>query len=358
VKLSAWLKVLARNRWAVGPRRVPMVTFIAGLGAFNSSMGLLQQLLCSRRIRNTELADDPIFVLGHWRSGTTLLHELLVCDPRHTFPNTYSCFAPNHFLLTEKLLKKRLNWLLPPQRPMDNMAIRWEYPQEDEWALCNMGLRSPYWTMLFPNRPPQDPEYLTLRDVPLAEREQWKSTLLRFLKCLTVREPKRIVLKTPLHTGRIRTLLEVFPKARFVHIVRDPFVIFPSTVYTWKQLYRYQGAQIPRYEGLNEYVLATFCKMYEAFEEDVKRIEPGRLDEVRYEDLTNDPVGQMRGIYERLQLGEFDLARPGIQRYAAKTAGYQTNRFEISPAERQQIASRWGAYVEKYGYRALGTDGV
>ena len=39
-------------------------------------------------------------MIGHWRSGTTLLHELLVLDPRHTFPDTYACFAPNHFLVS------------------------------------------------------------------------------------------------------------------------------------------------------------------------------------------------------------------------------------------------------------------
>ena len=42
-----------------------------------------------------------------------------------------------------------------------------------------------------------------------------------------VRSPKRIVLKSPAHTARVRVLLELFPKARFVHIIRDPVVHLP-----------------------------------------------------------------------------------------------------------------------------------
>ena len=350
INFSGWLRVLAENRFAVSPSRLAMAAIITQLSVLNSILRLSQNAVYGRRISGTALVEDPLFVLGHWRAGTTLLHELLVCDPRHTFPGTYACFGPNHFLLTERILKRLIGFLLPSQRPMDNMAIGWDYPQEDEWALCNMGLPSPYFLILFPNRPQRGPSYLDFRDVPPRDRERWQRGLLWFLQCLTLRDPKRIVLKTPLHTGRIRTLLEVFPRARFVHIVRNPFEIFPSTIHTWKRMYRYHGLQVPRYEGLEEHVLATFCRMYTAFEEDVPRIAPERFCEVRYEDLVADPVGQMETVYRRLGLGDFELARPGIERYAARTANYQPNRYEISESIRLQIAERWAAYLTKYGY--------
>ena len=129
---------------------------------------------------------------------------------------------------------------------MDNMAAGWDRPQEDEFALCNIGARSPYLTIAFPNRPPQDQDYLDFRGVPTAEVERWKRAFLWFLKCLTLRNPKRIVLKFPGHTARIRTLLEMFPKAKFLHIVRNPYVLFPSTVNLWKRLYRDEGLQMPQ----------------------------------------------------------------------------------------------------------------
>ena len=84
--------------------------------------------------------------------GTTLLHELLIRDPRHAFPTTYECLVPHHFLMTESWLPKLLWWMMPSRRPMDNMPAGWDRPQEDEFALCLLGQPSPYERIAFPNR--------------------------------------------------------------------------------------------------------------------------------------------------------------------------------------------------------------
>jgi len=347
---SGWMRLLARNRFAVAPRRVCMALIIAGLGPFHCVMWAIQKLLYGRQIEQTEIREHPIFIIGHWRSGTTLLHELLVLDKRHTYPDTYACFAPNHFVATGRFIPGLLRFLLPSRRPVDNMAAGWERPQEDEFALCNMGIRSPYLTIVFPNRPPQEQDYLTLKEVSGDALDRWKRGFVWFLRCLTFREPKRIVLKSPAHTCRIRVLLELFPDARFVHIVRDPYVIFPSTVNLWKRLYRDQGLQVPRYEGLKEHVFETFSRMYEVFEEERELIDPARFSEVRYEDLVKDPLGQMRRIYDDLGIGGFEAVRPALEKHLVGVAGYKTNRYKISPEIRAEITRRWGFYVRKYGY--------
>jgi omega-hydroxy-beta-dihydromenaquinone-9 sulfotransferase len=325
MEASGWFRALWRNRFDVSPSRIPMVAIQTLVSLVNSCLGACQHVTFGRRIDATELTEPPIFVLGHWRSGTTLLHELLVCDPRHTSPTTYACFCPNHFLLTEPWLKRLLTWLIPPTRPMDNMVLHWDAPQEDEWALCNMGLPSPYLTILFPNRPPQDDAYVDLRDLPDHARRHWLHQLWWFLRCLTLRDPRRVVLKSPLHTCRVRAILEIFPDARFVHISRNPYDIFPSTIHTWKRLYQYQGAQRPHYEGLEQYVLNMLQRMYACFEEDQTRIAPGRLAEVRFEDLIADPVGQMEQIYNAIGLTDFEIARPAIAERTGQMAGYQPN---------------------------------
>jgi hypothetical protein len=303
-----------------------------------------------RKIARTEIREAPIFIVGHWRTGTTLLHELLALDPRHTAPSTYECFAPNHFLLTRRIIPPILGLLIPDRRPIDNMPAGWEHPQEDEFALCNMGIPSPYLTMMFPNQPPQYPEYLTLENLPAEAKERWKRALLRFLRSVTMEGGKRIVLKSPPHTGRIKVLLELFPGARFVHVVRDPYVVFPSTVYLWKRLLRDQGVQAPRFEGLEEHVFRTFNEMYAAFERDRALIAPGRLCEVRYEDLVADIPGQMRRIYRELGLDDFDVCLPSIEKYAADQAGYQRNRYRLAPQTQEQISERWAGYMRRYGY--------
>jgi hypothetical protein len=91
-----------------------------------------------------------IFIIGHWRTGTTLLHELLTLDEGFTAPSTIECFAPALCLALGWLLR-RLKFFLPANRPMDNMLLGWDQPQEDEFALMNLGLGSPYEAMIFPN---------------------------------------------------------------------------------------------------------------------------------------------------------------------------------------------------------------
>ena len=111
-----------------------MALILSGLSFMNSMLWLLQTAFMGRKIDRTQIEKHPVFVLGHWRSGTTLLHELLVCDPRHTYPDTFSCFAPNHFLLSRRLFAWWLWALMPHRRPMDNMSVGFDSPQEDEWC--------------------------------------------------------------------------------------------------------------------------------------------------------------------------------------------------------------------------------
>ena len=347
---TAWFPLLLRNRLCVSPRRWAMAMLMSALSLVNTSLWLLQMLILGRRIARRQIEGDPIFVIGHWRSGTTLLHELLVLDQRHTYPNTYDCFAPSHFLLSGWLLRPILAPLMPKKRPMDDMAAGWDCPQEDEFALCNMGVPSPYLTIAFANRPPQNQEYFDLEQVPPGGRARWKRGLLWFLKCLTVRTPKRTVLKSPPHTSRVRILLEMFPKARFVHIVRNPYVIFPSTVNLWMRLYRNEGLQVPTGEGLEEHVYETFRRMYEVFERDRQLIPPGQLCEVRYEDLVAAPIERMQEVYDQLNLGGFEQVRPAMEAYFAAKADYKTNRYPVSPEVQAEIARRWGGFFERYGY--------
>jgi hypothetical protein len=348
--VSSWLAMLARNRFAVSPSRVGMVLLLSLVSLVNSFLWLLQTVIHGRRIARTRIDHEPIFIIGHWRTGTTLLHELMVLDSRHTYPTTYACFAANHFLVSGGLIRWWLRFLLPRVRPMDDMPFGWEYPQEDEFALCSMGIPTPYVKFAFPNRPPPYQEYLDLKGLSPRALDRWKRGLVWFLKCITLRDPRRIVLKSPPHTARIDVLLELFPNARFVHIVRDPYVIFPSTVRTWRRFFDDQGAQIARHEGLEDHVFSTMRRMYEAFEPSRSKIDPARFCEIRYEDLVRDPVGQMRTVYDQLGLDEFDKVLPAVEKYVAATAGYKTNRYDVSPELRDEITRRWKPYIERYGY--------
>jgi hypothetical protein len=346
----AWLGLLVRNRFAVDRSFWYIVLIVTVVSFFHTLFRYLQELLYGKRLRRTPIREAPLFILGHWRTGTTFLHELLALDHRHTYPNTYECFEPNHFLLTERFVTRWFKFLLPSHRPMDNMPVGWDRPQEDEFALCLMGLPSPYLTIAFPNRRPQCQEYFDLEGLSPEALARWKRTFRYFLQRLTFKNPKRLVLKSPPHTCRIKVLLEMFPDARFVHIVRDPYVVFPSTLNMRKSLYRSHGLQRPTFAGLEDYVFQTFDLLYKRLEESRRLVDPARFYELRYEDLVRDPVEQMRALYEHFGLGGFEEVKPRVQGYLRSIGEYQTNRYRISAELRAKIAARLGWIIRKYGY--------
>jgi hypothetical protein len=86
------------------------------------------------------------------------------------------------------------------------------------------------------------------------------------------------------------------------------------------------------------------------FEQDRELVPPGRLVDVRYEDLVADPVKQMREIYRRLDLGNFADVEPAIQEYASQSRSYKTNKYALPPEVADRVRGRWAPYFQRYGY--------
>jgi hypothetical protein len=345
-----WLRLLARNRFAVPPSYWYLVVIITIMSFWNTILRLTQQAIFGRAVRNTTLKHPPIFIIGHWRTGTTLLHEFLTLDERHSFPTTYDCLSPNHFLLTEAIIPLFMRFLVPSKRPMDNMKAGFERPQEDEFALCMLGQPSPYWTIAFPNNGPQYQEFFDLENISAKALRRWRRAFKTFIKQLTYKNPNRLVLKSPPHTCRIKILQKLFPGALFVHIVRDPYVVYASTVNLWKTLYQTHGLQKPTFTGLEEYVYRTFVHIYDKLDEARPQLDPAHFFEIRYEDLVKDPVARMRDLYEHFQLGGFDAYLPRLEQYLASIKGYETNRYQLTQEQKAKISQRWGKVIQRYAY--------
>jgi hypothetical protein len=347
----AWLRLLLTNRVAVEPPYWYIAAIVSCSTFAHTCLRGIQHGLYGDRIAETPVPNEPLFVIGHWRTGTTLLHELLILDERHAYPDTFQCFVPCHSLISEHFFKRYLSFLMPRKRPMDNMPAGWDRPQEDEFALCLLGQPSPYADIAFPNRPTIFPGSLDLSGLTPRQLAAWKRTFRRFVQTLSFRDPRRLVLKSPPHTARIPVLLELFPDARFVHIVRDPYVLFASTMNLWLSLGRRHGLQTPRGgPALEEKVFHEFRVIHERYEEAKPLIPPGRLVEVRYEELVKDLVGGMRRVYDGLNLGGFEAVRPKLQDYACRHANYETNKYPLTDELRARITERWGDIIDRLGY--------
>jgi len=331
-----WAKLLIRGRFDITLNCVPNIFTVTLWTPLNS----------------------PIFVLGHWRSGTTLLHDLLACDPAHGYPTTYQCFFPNHFLLTGGAVRKWFNIFLPRRRPMDNVPVGVDRPNEDEFAFANLGMGTHYITLAWPRHGPADMDYLDLVNLSEEERTRWERGFMWFVKRLSYKQKKRLVMKSPAHTARIPTLLKLFPDARFIHIARNPLAIYPSTVKVWKVLNSVQGLHNPAQDDpwMEEFVFEVFKRLFKRYDETWGLIPDGHLTEIAFEDLAADPKAVMKQIYEQLDLGDFASAEPGMDEYLAGQKDYKPNVFNLPDALRAKILKRWSGYIKRFGYGEAVSD--
>lgn len=352
ITFGMWLRVLAENGFRISPAYAHRAAFITLASLSNSVAAGVESLRFGAAIRRAEVPRAPLFVLGHWRSGTTLLHDLLAQDvAQFNFANTYQVVNPLTFLTTEGFMTRAIGWLLPETRPMDNMALRFESPQEDEFAPLLMTLKSVYLGSSFPENEAFYERYLSFREASGADVEAWKGAMHRFCQKLSLHDTRRLLLKSPPHTARIRTILEMFPDARFVHVHRNPYRVFLSQRHFFDTAGWYTYLQRPRLDRIDEGILARYERMFDAFFEDRALIPEGRFCELRFEDLERDPLGQIARVYDELSLEGFERARPGLEAYVATLKGYRKNDFrDLDAPTRATVYSRWQRNFKAWGY--------
>lgn len=347
ITLGEWLRLLRKHRFAVDPPYWPRATFMTGASLLNSVLYWYESRTYGPKVADVKIK-PPVFILGHWRSGTTYLHNLLAVDKQFAYPNVYQVLNPHTFLSTEKISKTV--FVSPKTRMVDNVRFSAEVPFEDEFATCGT-LRSPFLSGVFPRGEDQYEQYLTFRGVPEEEVAEWKAALVLFYKKLTWKYDRPLLLKSPPHTCRIRLLLEMFPDARFIHICRNPYTVFQSTKAQNRVNLRTKGLQRSDMQHTDAQIIRRYKTMYDVFFEERALIPDGRLQEVRFEELEQDPVGQVKKIYERLNLPGFDTVQPSLQHYVDSIANYRRNDYPaLPPSLRHDIAQAWQRSFEQWGY--------
>jgi hypothetical protein len=350
-RFGQWLRLIRSGNWDITLNRVPNILGVTLMTPISSGLHRLTEAIYRERAEKVEVL-PPIFVLGHWRSGTTFLHNLIASDPRHAFPTAFQCIFPGSFLLSEKSTGWIMSPFIPSVRPMDDVPLSRKAPFEDEFALSKLGAGSPYTDLAFPSHVPANTRFLDLAETSDDERRHWEETFVWLMRRFQLAAPgKQLVLKSPPHTARIATILKLFPDARFVHVARNPFEIYPSTVNLWRVLNSRLGLQNPAQDGwLPEHVMATLPRMYAAYERDVGSIPKGRIAEIAYERLATDPLGALADAYRQADLGDFAEARPSIEAYLATLKAHEPKAHPVTPTERTAIIERWQGYFDRFGY--------
>ena len=350
--LRNWIRLLHENPGIGGkPLYRRRIFNIWWQTVLQTPLRILEELLFRDRIERTPIRRPPIFIVGHWRSGTSHLHRLLAQDPNLGYISAFQVYCPHIFLGSAWFLKPFVRRYVPDKRVMDNMEYSLEYPEEDELALGNTICFTYYHGFSFPQNMKTYFLKSIFEGISVDELGQWKRAYLRLLKKLTYScHGKRLVLKNPLHAARIDTLLGMFPDAKFIHIHRNPYIVYASTKHWLKKLVIGQQLQDITDEEIAENIAYVYKNLMQAYFNSVDHIPTGNFVEVRFEDLERDALGTVKEIYAKLHLAGFEEAKGYFREYIRSQKGYQKNHYLLDQETLTNISSSWKFTIERWRY--------
>ena len=299
-----------------------------------------------------EYEDQPVFILGHWRSGTTFVHNILSLDEHFGYNTTYQTVFPNLMLFGQEFFKKTMAYLMPDKRPTDNMELNVDLPQEEEFALSNMTTVNYYNFWFFPKSWNEyTHKYLTFRDASAAEKKEFQDTFRQLVKIsLHNTNGTQFLSKNPPHTARVKEILEMYPNAKFIYLMRNPYTVFESTRSFFTNTIQPLKLQDISNEEIEAQILSVYKTMYEKYEADKTLIPEGNLIEVKFEDVEANALEVTKNIYQKLQIPGFEKARPAIEAYLNKKKGYKKNQYKYEPRTVELVEKNWKFALDQWGY--------
>lgn len=317
-----------------------------------------EHLKHNRKIAAEALGFGPVFIIGHWRSGTTYLHNLLSHDPQFAWMSFSRSAMPLDCLTPIRPGRDLMNLLLPKTRGMDEMLMDGDTPQEEEMALGVLGEVCFYRCLYYPRS--MEPEFrraVLFQDLRPGELEGFAENY-RFLaqKMAYAYGGKTVLFKNPASTARMSFLKRVFPNAKFIHIVRDPFDVYPSMVKLLQRSLEAFAWQKPEGVNLHETVLSFYERTMRAHIAERGAIPDEDFHEVRFEDLERDAAAVVRDIYCALGIPGIDPAMGAISSHIRSQQSYQKNDHDLPDTTRREISARWTFAFDRWGYEAGSTD--
>ena len=350
--LGVWLRLIVDNG-GVPPRYWGKLAKVLAISTLMTPLRVAERLRYGpSRMARVAIDEAPLYIHGFGRSGTTHLHNLLAQDPGFGIVSTFQAIAAPMFLTARGRLERLVANGMPAKRPMDNMAVSVELPQEEEIALANTSHLSFVHHLSFPNRAKEYQEkYATMR-LTSSEMARWQRAYLDVLRKATLASGgRRLVLKSPTNLGRTAALLRLFPDAKFIHIVRNPYVVYRSMTNLYRHVLPICQLDDAEPEDVIAGMLDSYVAMMRQYMKDRESIPPGHLAEVRFEDLERAPMAELERFYEELALPGWKRARQPIGDYLGTLSGYRKNTHRIDPETIDIVDRNWGFAVEAWGYR-------
>ncbi len=349
-----WLQLLWQNggidrKYMLRAFSISLVSFLV------TPIRMLENAKFSKNIDSLKIEDPPIFIIGYWRSGTTYFHNLMSQDKNLGYVSTIQTFAPESFLLFRRISRLILEKALPTKRAMDNIEMSVDYPEEEEHAIGNMSNYGFYNCWYVPkNMKKIFNKSVLFEQVSETEKTKWKELYINILKKAVFNmNGKRLLLKNPANTARIKILLELFPEAKFIHIYRNPFLVYASTKNMYIKTQKLHALQDIKDEEIDENIFFFYQKIMQKFFEDKELIPKNNLVEIKYENFVIDPISEIKRVYKELNIPHFEQAEENLKFYIASQVNYKTNQYALDNKTLEKVEQHCKFTIEKWNYKAV-----
>ncbi len=348
---DVWRKLKREN--TIDKKYRPMTRRIAFMTYFSRPLQLLQNNLNRGKLKRINFEDrPPLFILGHWRTGTTFMHNLLHMDKRFGYLSNYQTFIFTVALLSKRVVRALSKPLFPTERSQDNVKVSPYYPAEEEQPFSMISTRTGMNTFFFPRNRMYFDKYNVFKGISIREKRLWRRDYIYLLRNISLyNNRKPLLLKNPHNTGRVKELLELFPHAKFIYLHRDPYTVFLSTLHMFDKVVRTQFLQDVSDKEIEDLVMYMSREMLQKYLDDRHLIPEGNLIEIAYKDFSDNPYETIKRIYEELDLPDFTVAEPAIQQHLDEVKNYKKNVFkELPPEQKVRVRKELDFYFKEFGY--------
>ena len=161
---------------------------------------------------------------------------------------------------------------------------------------------------------------------------------------------RQLLIRNPAYTARIPMLREMWPGAKFIHIYRNPFRIYPSMKNYFNKLFPALALQDYHQVKIDDTIFKTYHRMMHLAIADLSQLPDSEYIEIQYEQLEERPLAALELLYGKLGLSGFENTKPYFEKYLDGIRGYTKNQYHQDSAEVELIKRHWGDIIDHYGY--------
>jgi len=353
IQFRMFFKLVRHNKISLCPKYFFRLLFVLQNAVWSSLFALRERQKYGKQISSYKIETAPIFIIGHWRTGSTYLHQLMNLDENLAAPTLFQTAQPNSFKVSYRYFRPIMKLFLGKTRPFDQIKNSMDEPQEDEFALVRLTGFSPMLGLVFPK---EKSFFLNGNSMYLPNTTEklkdWKEQTQSYYKKLAWNSNRQLVLKNPFHSFRIKELLEMYPDAKFIHIYRNPLDVVPSTVNMWS-IVGSQNTMNRRWKNPEIADVTSILKsLLDTVESDKQLIPKGSFTEIRFEDLEKDVVGSLKKAYSEIGQNFTDNFKERLIAFLEENKDYKKNAYSLNDEEKDLILQKLQKHINRLEYHA------